>query len=526
MSQLSLKDLASQATARLTPLLQQALAALPGFNRRLLVISLGDFAVQALVLTKGAAGPEVVRFAEVTFDTSVRNVRTRLARIMEALDDETAGQVLIVSPEVRFVAAEVPDPPKRRFSRSPALAEGARWEIAPFLDFPSERALIGLSLLPTGGAAHPDERPEAPAEEGPPRRPAWIFALDRQFYDTLKRACREHKKRLLGVLPEEAFGWALTGPDKEGAALLIDWHLYEVLGALTRDGKPVRVLREPIRGGEPDHRVLARVIDELLHDTSEVSEVIIGGGPQSEQADLGQLFDGHGGPLVRKWSSEQDLLFAAAAGPLPARYLGLLGAAAAWTAAGPKAGGALIDVSKPLPVLVREHVHALPLALLGLLALGLGGQYLHLKQKTYRLENQTIQLSEQKKSLGEAAAAESRLKSRYRDLKERKSELARKNELLAAGLQERHRQLLGLLQDLTTRIPGDIRLSRLSQFSDRIFFIEGTTLHYPAITECVVNLKESPQVEKCQLEKSTRQGEERQASYTFTIRLRLEERHG
>ncbi len=525
MSQLSLKDLAGQAAGRLAPLLQQALAAVPGLNRRLLVISLGDFAVQALVLAKGTAGPEVVRFAEATFETSVRNVRTRLARILETLGDETACQVLIVSPEVRFLAAELPEPPKRRFGRSPALAEGARWEMAPFLDFPSERALIGVSRLHRDGAPHPEEPPEAPAEDGPPRRPAWIFALDRQLYDTLKRACREHKKRLLGVLPEETFGWALTGPDKEGAALLIDWRLYEVLGALTRDGKPLRVLREPIRGGEEDHEVLARVIDELLLDAGEVSEVVIGG-PQAEKADLSRLFGGHGGPLVRKWSSEQDLLFAAASGPLPARYLGLLGAAAGWTAAGPRAGGALIDVSKPLPVLIREHVHALPLALLGLLALGLGGQYLHLKQKTYRLESKTVQLGEQKKTLEEAANAESRLKNRYRDLKQRKSELARKNDLLAGGLQERHRQLLGLLRDLTTRIPGDIRLSRLSQFSDRIFFIEGTTGHYPAITECVVSLKESPLVEKCQLEKSTRQGEEREANYTFTIRLRLEERHG
>ena len=526
MSQLSLKDLASQATGRLTPLLQQALAALPGLNRRLLVISLGDFAVQALVLAKGTAGPEVVRFAEVTFDTSVRNVRTRLARIMESLGPEPARQVLIVSPEVRFVAAEVPAPPRRRFGRgSLPLTEGARWEIAPFLDFPSERALLGVSLLPRNGAGPLNEPADEPAPEGPPRRPAWVFALDRQYYDSLKRACHEHKKRLIGVLPEEIFAWALAGPDREGSALLIDWRLYEILGTLTRDGKPVRVLREPIRGGEPDNEVLTRVVAELLHEAGEVSEVLIGG-PQAEKADLSQLFSGHGGPLVRKWSSEQDLLFAAASGPLPARYLSLLGAAAAWTAAGPKAGGALIDASKPLPMLIREHVHTLPLVLLSLLALGLGGQYLHLKQKTYRLESKTAQLTEQKKTLEEAAAAESRLKNRYQDLKERKSELARKNELLAGGLQERHRQLLGLLQDLTTRIPGDIRLSRLSQFSDRVFFIEGTTLHYPAITECVVSLKESPLVEKCQLEKSTRQGEEREASYTFTIRLRLEERHG
>ncbi len=523
MSQLSLKDLAGELTGRLTPLLQRALAATPGLNRRLLVISLGDFAVQALVLAKGAAGPEVVRFAEVTFDTSVRNVRTRLTRLMESLGPEPARQVLIVSPEVRFLAADLPDPPRRRFGRGAVpLTEGARWEIAPFLDFPSERALIGVTLLPRDET---DELTDEPAEEGPPRRPAQIFALDRQFFDTLKRACREHKKRLLGVLPEETFAWALAGRDKEGSALLVDWRMYEIHGALSFEGRPRRLLREPIQGGEPEGEVLTRLIGELLHDAGKVSEIVIGG-PQAESADLNQLFGDWNGPTVRKWTSEQDLLFAAAAGPLPARYLGLLGAAAAMTTGGRKAGGALIDTSKPLPILMKEHVHTLPLVLLGLLAMGLGGQYLLLKQKTYHLVNKTAQLTEQKKALEEAAANESRHKGRYQALKDKQRQLKRKNDLLSGGLASRHQQTLSLLQELTTRIPGDIRLNRFTQFSDRVYFIEGTTLHYPAITECVVSLKESPLVEKCQLEKSSRQGEDREASYTFTIRLRLEKRHG
>lgn len=518
LSQTSLKDMVD----RLSPALRRVLSVMPWGGRRLLVVSLGELGARALVLTKGTAGPEVVRFAETTFDTSVRNVRTRLARLMEALGPDPARQILAVLPEVRFLAAELAVPPRRRFKGATPLTEEGRWEIAPFLDFPSERAMIRVALAPRDEPEYPDDVTNSGET---PRQPAFIFALDRQIYASLKGACREHKKRLLGVLSEETFAWAMTGPAARGSGLLIDWRLHDVQGALIRDGRPRRVLREPVQAGQAPEEALARLTDELLLD-ADGSEGIVIGGPQAEQIDPESLFADGSGPPVRAWDSEQDLLFASSPGPLPARYLGLLGAAAAVSAGGRKAAGALIDDHKPLPVLVREHVHTLPLILLGLLALGLGGEYLFMKQQLYRLEHNTVELSAEKKTLEEAVATEERLKKRFHDLKDEQRRMEHKRELLSGGLAQRRSQLLKLLGELTSRVPSDIRLTRFRQFSDRVYFIEGVTAHYPAITECVVRLKGSSLIERCQLEKSSRQGDERTPSYDFTIRLRLEERHG
>jgi hypothetical protein len=518
LSQTSLKELAD----RLSPALRRVLAAMPWGGRRLLVIGLGDLAARALVLTKGAAGPEVVRFAETTFDTSMRNMRTRLARIMEALGPDPARQVLVVLPEVRFLAAELSVPPRRRFRAATPLTEEARWEIAPFLDFPSERALVRVALAPRDDEAYPADVPDSGET---PRQPAFIFALDRHIHAGLKGACREHKKRLLGVLPEEAFAWAMAGPTARETAVLIDWRLHDIQGALIRDGQPRRVLREPVQAGEVPRDVLARLTDELLLEDGGNENIVIGG-PQAEQIDPETLLADGNGPPVRTWDSEQDLLFASSPGPLPARYLGLLGAAAVVGMGGRKAASALIDDRKPLPVRIREHVHTLPLILLGLLGLGLGGEYLYMKQQVYRLEHDTVELSAKKKTLEKAVAGEERLKKRFQDLKDNQYQLRRKSDLLSGGLAQRRDRLLRLLGELTVRVPGDIRLTRFRQFSDRVYFVEGVTAHYPAITECVVRLKGSPLIEKCQLEKSSRQGDERTPSYDFTIRLRLEKRHG
>lgn len=518
MPQKSLKQLAE----RLTPALQRALSALPWGGRRLLVVGLGDFAARALVLVRGAAGPEVLRFAETTFDTSVRNVRTRLARIMETLGPEPARQMVVMLPEVRFLAADLPIPPRRRFKGATPLTEEARWEIAPFLDFPSERAMIRVALPPRVEPEYPVDPPD-PGQ--PPRKPAFIFALDRQVYAGLKGACREHRKRLLGVMPEESFAWATSGPAARDSGLLIDWQLQDMWGAIVRDGRPCRVLREPVQGGEAPRDVLVRIIDDLLLEAGDAADIVIGG-PQAEEHDAEKLFANWSGPPVRTWNSEQDLLFSSSPGPLPARYLGVLGAAAALTVGGRKAAGTLIDDHKPLQVLVREHVHTLPLILLGLLGLGLGGEYLYMKQQVYRLEGNIVDLTAEKQSLVEAVATEKRLKQRFHDLRDKQRRLELKIDLLSDGLEQRRRQLLKLLGELTTRVPDEIRLTRFHQFSDRIYFMEGITAHYPAITECTVRMKGSPLVERCQLEKSSRQGDEQSPTYDFTIRLRLEERHG
>ncbi len=523
---------------KMAPALQEAWSALPFAGGRLLVVSMGVFSVQGVVLSRRTGGVlEVVRFVEVAFDTSVRSPKVKMARLMEALGPVPARDVLIVTGEVQFFSADMPELPKRKFGRTDAdkLKEAAKWEIAPFLDYPSEGALLSLLRLPKI-----DEDEEM--EEELAKRPAFIFAVSRTAYGNLERLCKAHKKRLIGVLPEESFAFAAgLELEKNGVCLLIDWRMYEVLGALVHNGSPVRVHREPIQGGEEGPDAISRLIHELLGEKPQVDEIIIGG-EKAEGANLEDVFTPGSGARARIWNMEDDLhlveLMRGAKqkhcpGTLPPRYMAAMGAAQHYASG--KKSGITIDNSVSLKTRLKENVHTLPLVMIGVLLLGMGGEYLYLKQKLFRLEHGIVSFEEQKKELQKAANSESSLKKKYLRLKDKKRDLQKKEDLLLKDIPAR-RQVLGeLIKEITERTPADIMLEKFYQFSDIVYFIEGTSAGSSSITQYVVDLKGAPTVRECRLERS-RQGVSkgkdsgsragRARSYQFTIRLRLEDPHG
>ncbi|MCK4691001.1 MAG: hypothetical protein KAT20_04290, partial [Desulfuromonadales bacterium] len=150
-------------------------------------------------------------------------------------------------------------------------------------------------------------------------------------------------------------------------------------------------------------------------------------------------------------------------------------------------------------------------------------------------EHGIVSFEEQKKELQKAANSESSLKKKYLSLKDKKRDLQKKEDLLLKDIPAR-RQVLGeLIKEITERTPADIMLEKFYQFSDIVYFIEGTSAGSSSITQYVVDLKGAAIVRECRLERS-RQGvskgkdsassADRAGSYQFTIRLRLEGPHG
>ena len=222
-----------------------------GISRRrpVLIAVLGDFAVQGiLVECAGTKRFKVLRYLEVPLETSVSRPRAKIARLMEALEDTPAKEMLVVTGDVQMLAAELPAPRTSRFRANgiEPLRQGARWEVAPFLAYPPEKALVSVLVLERSEEEDLDQDDEF-MEDVPLRVPALVFAYSQSAYTNLERICRAYKKKLIGVMPGESFVFAAESDMETGhASMLLDCRLHEVLGALVKNGRPAGVVREPI----------------------------------------------------------------------------------------------------------------------------------------------------------------------------------------------------------------------------------------------------------------------------------------
>ena len=514
---------------------KKARAMVPFLKHPVLVVVMGPFSVQGIVVErKDAARFTISRFLEVSFEASVRSPKARMARLMESLGTIGAKDVLVVTEEVRFLAADLPLLPARRFGGMDMekLKEGARWEIAPFLDYPAENALINLVLLPeqdgddfdTGGFS----------DEATSRRPALIFAVAPSVYAGFAAICKAYNKRLIGLMAEESFAFASgDGFEQEKDILVMECRIHDIFGALIRNGLPIRFQRNAIEGGETVGSAIQRLSMELGEDSYAVEEIVVGG-EYAEKGVFPEIPFGKNHAPIRAWCVEDDLPFLQDQGPLPARYMAGMGAVLNFF--DKKEKQIRIDDSVPFRTRLKENVHTLPLVLLIVFMIGIGGAYAHLTHKRTDLQQRIASLETEKKKLKADADNESSLKTRYRRLKNEKAKIRQKTDLILKIMPGQNQKIVGLLDGIVGETPADIHLGRLYQFSDVIFFVEGRTVNFSSITQYVVNLKNLPIVKEVRLENS----QETEASaaagkktrnralnsptavYQFSIRIRLE----
>ena len=474
-----------------------------------LLVAPEPFAVRGLIVSRvGRLRWRIERYAEVELDTSVRRTRARLMRLFEKLPAEEARRVLVVSDEVSLMQVELPAVPPRRGRRTRAVAPGELvGEIAPFLDYPPEEAMLGFCELAT--APREDEDDEAPG------RAVWVAALRRSAYEALETLCRANGKRLIGVLPQECFAFA-AGESLGQAGIVLELRLHEVLGAFVCHGLPLALERENVAAGETQLEAAGRLVSNLVPPGSELEEVVVGGDSLVNAQQAEEL-------AARPWSLAGNLPQVEAPGPLPAAYMQLMGAAACQQ----QVPGLLITNRVALLKRLRHSVHTVPLMVVGLVLLGLGGDYAILKQRLARLERGTAAYAEQVAVLRQRQGDERALEERYQQLRSRKADCEQRSRLLTELIPQRDARLLGLLDGLIRFTPAVVQIQRVYQFSDMIYFVEGRAGNAAAISRLSSGLKQLPGVSECRLESSQRQaskGSDADAN-VFSLRLKLEDEH-
>jgi Tfp pilus assembly protein PilO len=503
--------------------------------RPVLIAVLADFSVQG-ILGEPLRGKrfKVLRYLEIPLETSVSRARAKLARLMEALDVAAARDVIVVTDEVQMLAADLPQPTRSLFKGrgKDTLREGARWEVAPFLAYPAEKAMV--SVLPLERDEEDEEEldeREGLLEGEASRSPCLVFALPRNVYENLERACKAFNLRLLGVMPGESFLFGVESDMDPGqVTLIMDWRVHEVLGAMVRAGRPGGILREPVVAGDDGRAARSRLIEGLRAGREMVIDEIILGGERAEQESGGDTEEEELGNPARLWSTRDDLAFVESPAPLPARYLTGMGAAASLI--DPLARSVRIDNRTPLRSRVRSKIHALPLVLIILLLLGMGAEYLYMRHRHQALETSIVALTETRETLEQKVQNEAAQKKRFNRLRQKKSEVEEKIRMLDHTLPARTEHVVELFEGIIEHTPGTAVLRRIEQFSDEVYYIHGSTMEYASISQFVVDLNRLALTRSCRLEKSVgqaavRTGTDRSRSgparYDFIVQVRLTE---
>ncbi|MFW5735493.1 MAG: PilN domain-containing protein, partial [Oceanidesulfovibrio sp.] len=461
--------------------------------------------------------------------------RAKLVRLLKAWGGVPAKDVILVTTEFHSILADLPRPSGKRLTPEgeQMLLAAGRFEIASYLDYPAEEAMLAILRLPE------TEEAEVFADAGEPARfPALLFALNGRSYQQLKALCAALKMRLRGVAPEESFAFASQGDscpmfkgcllddgleDAEVSVLMnmLDSH---GMGALLVNGKAAAFARYDFGGEEDTAEGVAALTDELGRllppGLDRPPSGILVGGKRVEEETAEALAPASLPAPLRIWDAASDL-DVECPGPLPRRYMAELGAAAQYVS---RSEHLIVDDHIPIKTRVVRHPLSGPILTLVVFGLLVFVDYEFKKHKVVALETTIAALQEDKTALEEKAKSGSGMMEQYESLKDEKNELEREIELLTQGLRNREVLQCALFAGLASRTPLQIQLRRVSQFSESAWRVEGAALRYTDITTFVVDLKALPMVEQCRLESSSEQPAKDGAistTYTFTLRLRL-----
>ncbi len=494
-------------------------------NRRILFISLEEFAARAVIAEAPAAGAVTIKkFHDVAFELSGRSARVKISNLMEKLGDFNIKDIVILSDDVQMIPAWLPDIPHKRIGNTNEMLRNfAKAEISSYLDGSVENYHVNAVWA---GSDEEDEEEDFVAAAGEiKKRQALVFAVPTAVYSGLQGILKAYKKRLVGMGSPEMIAWSICGETvaNAGAHVVVDWRRDELVGALIKGGLPQRVQRETVGAGDEPLELISSLAMDLVEDPHAINEIVVGG----EMAESAEWHNGDTSSTdihLKKWSVSEELPSIKSPGEIPQRYISLLGAVANFKNS--PLTRALCDNSVPLSKSLKENVHALPLVLLGLLLLGIAAGYIHLDGKKESLTAKIETLTEEAALLKEQVDTKASLEKSFKSKRAEVSKMKRNSALLQKTMPATSQNLQKLLAGITTKTPEDIQLVLFEQFSDEMFYIEGKTQDIESIHRMSVGIGELPGVGNVKPEKieerisNSEESKRPERWYYFRIRLR------
>ncbi len=504
----------------------------------LMVAVLEEFSARGVLVRKKAKGQvELLRFLEVVFEQSIDSPKLRLAHLFKQWGAISTKKLLIVSDEFTSTTAELPKPQKvGRFGKKKAqdaLKVAARFEISPFLDYPSHEAMVSVYVPPS-----PKGEFDEYGLDDSTTMQAIIFALHEKSYENYEQVCASLKMKLVGVMPHEVFAFAHCAPqsatmdvklmsvDNERSRILVNWRPYDALVALAVNNMPVSFQHHEFASEDSAIESTLSMVDELVEEYEgnfKAKPLIILGGEGGEQNWRALVEEYAPEAEVKRWDVEFDLPDVQSPGVVPARYMTALSAAS--QALCKHCHGLAVDNHVPLHTKIIAHPLALPAMILAFFIFCMGMEASWLKYRVLDTENTIASLEEEKKALDAEVKKGQDAVAKFNALSQEQRQVKQHIELLDTGLLDRQYLLRGFLAGLMDVTPDSIQLNDIQQFSDQVWFLEGLAQRYDVISRYVVQLKNLPMVRQCRLEKSSqmtaKDGED--VYFSFSLQIRLEE---
>jgi hypothetical protein len=155
-------------------------------------------------------------------------------------------------------------------------------------------------------------------------------------------------------------------------------------------------------------------------------------------------------------------------GPLPGTYAAALGAAV-------DQGLMLVSDRVALGTRLRRNIFILPLILLLLLVIGMGGAYGFLRAKTETVRQNISEYSKEKKRLEGILSRDAQVREKLAGMERSLLRYQDTSEYLRTGLPVRNSELLGFLAEATRSVPQEVTLERMYQTADELWYMRGTS---------------------------------------------------
>ena len=181
-------------------------------RNEILAIDLSSDVIKAVVVKREGKKVSILATAEVSNSPQSTLDSPQIKGLLGRLGKYPRRTVLI-SPEVKFLAGELPIPASTRIS-SDKLQEAVRWEAQAYLDFSASEGLFGYQLQTNNGSIK--EEFFNRADKTGKNTPVLITAMSRQAYSRLVGSCKRWHINLQGVYTSEnVFAFSINRFSKE-----------------------------------------------------------------------------------------------------------------------------------------------------------------------------------------------------------------------------------------------------------------------------------------------------------------------
>ncbi|MGI6656190.1 MAG: hypothetical protein ACOX5Z_05085 [Desulfobulbus sp.] len=462
-------------------------------TRRMLAVEIsGHHIIGAVAKRKGR------RLAVENFVTIERSNPTddlpdpaNLRELMERLE-YPAGPMVLVTPMARSVQITMNRAKVKRL-RQHQLCDALRWEVEPYTGISGTQALIGAERI------SPAEQEELVLLAGDEEEmDVNVSVIEQNVYRAMRQVCKRAKLRLIRLYPPEVCFFMplfLHQPETAQAVFDIgqDYANFTVIKG--RQPKQINtyplgrdVLMELVEGSEADE--VRQSLDFLLRQVPGPLPLLLTGIGATQQAIVDYL---HGrceygvsvlelhrdDKLGRSAHDSQNAVYAIAAGAALRELSG-----PAWRLIG-------ITDAVPLPVVIRQSGHLLPIGAAVLMVGALLGHYGYMKTANERYKAQTKKLESQIRERKQKFESHDKMESELKELEKKVADHKRKIAFLQEGADDNLIHLEQVLGSFFT-LPLEMRLDSLAQNKEGKYLVMGMAPNSAIIAHFAVHLQQHP----------------------------------